>query len=165
MIRSYVSVSFGSDKSILVALWLWTGTLYQNLELHGKVTWSPNNLVPIWSRLGWVPGFPIRDCARGCTHRGQSRSMMSAIDVTPKTLFERLYLVLGMGTFGSWVNCNYAPTTPTVHSTTISRFSYNFFPRMVSHFLGHHDSPSNLVESRNPHSGDTRNPATPGSLI
>jgi len=52
---------------------------------------------------------------------------MSAIDVTKKILFERLYLVPGMGAFGPWVNCPYAPTTPTVHSTTISRFHFREF--------------------------------------
>jgi len=45
-------------------------------------------------------GTPFRDCARGCTNCGQSRPMMSAIDVTVNTFFERLYLVLGLGTFG-----------------------------------------------------------------
>jgi len=49
---------------------------------------------------GRVPGLHIRECARACTNRGQSRPIMSAIDVTAKILFERLYLVLGMGTFG-----------------------------------------------------------------
>jgi len=43
-----------------------------------------------------------------------------------------------------------APTTPTVHSTTISRFPCNFFPRMAPHLLDHHDSPSNLAKSRYP---------------
>jgi len=43
-----------------------------------------------------VPGLPIRDCARGCNNRSQSRPMMSAIDVTAKTFFERLYLVVGL---------------------------------------------------------------------
>ena len=38
--------------------------------------------------------------------------------------------------------------TPTVHSTTISRFPGNFFPRTAPHFFGHHDSPSNLAKSR-----------------
>jgi len=79
--------------------------------------------------------------------------MMSAIDVTAKTLFERLYLVLGMGTFGPWVNCPYAPTTLTVHSTTISRFLSNFSPRMASYFFGHHDSPSNLYPPPTPPGG------------
>jgi len=82
-----------------------------------------------------VQGLPIRDCAKGCTNRGQSRPMMSAIDVTAKTFFERFYLVLGLCTFEPWVNCPCAPTTPTVHSTTISRFLCNFFPRLAPHFL------------------------------
>jgi len=76
--------------------------------------------------------------------------MMSAIDVTAKTFFEHLYLVLGLGTFGSWVNCPCASTTPTVQSTTISRFPCIFFPRMAPHFFDHHDSPSNLAKSRYP---------------
>jgi len=40
--------------------------------------------------------------------------------------------------------------TPTVHSTTISRFLCNCFPRMAPQFFGHHDSPSNLAKSRYP---------------
>jgi len=75
-----------------------------------------------------VPGLPIRDCARGCNNCVHTRAQMSAIDVTKKILFERLYLVPGMGTFGPWVNCPYALTTPTVHYTSISRFPCNFFP-------------------------------------
>jgi len=47
-----------------------------------------------------VPGLPIRDCARGCNNCVHTRVQMSAIDVTKKKLFERLYLVPGMGTFG-----------------------------------------------------------------
>jgi len=95
-----------------------------------------------------VPGLPIRDCARGCNNRTHTRLQLSAIDVTEKTFFERLYLVPGMGTFGPWVNCPYAPTTLILHSTTISGFLCNFFPRMAPHFFGQHDSPSNLAESR-----------------
>ena len=98
-----------------------------------------------------IPGLPIRDCARGCNICVNMRAQMSAIDVTKKILFERLYLVSGIRTFAPWVNRPYAPTTPTVHSTTISRFPWNFFPRMTPHFFGHHDSPSNLAESRYPH--------------
>ena len=37
-----------------------------------------------------------------------------------------------------------------IPSTTISRLWSNFFPRMAPHFLVHHDSPSNLAESRYP---------------
>jgi hypothetical protein len=39
---------------------------------------------------------------------------------------ERLYLVLGLGTFGLWVNCPYASTTLTVQIPTTSRFLCNF---------------------------------------
>jgi len=37
--------------------------------------------------------------------------------------------------FGPWVNCPYAPTTPPIHFTTISRFLSNFFPRMAPQFF------------------------------
>jgi len=47
-----------------------------------------------------VPGLSIRDCARGCNNCVHTHAQMSAKDVTKKILFERLYLVLGMGTFG-----------------------------------------------------------------
>jgi len=97
-----------------------------------------------------VPGLPIRDCARSCNNCGHTRPQMNTIDVSRKILFDRLYLVSGMSTFGPWVNYPYSPTTPTVHSTTISRFLCIFFPRMAPHFFGHHDSPSNLAKSRYP---------------
>jgi len=93
-----------------------------------------------------VLGLPIRDCARGCNNRSQMCLHLSTIDVIEKTFFERLYLVIGMGTFGPWVNCPYAPTTPTVYSTTISWFLCNFFPGWPLNFC-HQDSPSNLAES------------------
>jgi len=48
-----------------------------------------------------------------------------------------LYLVPGIDTFGPWVNCPYAPTTPTIYMTTISRFLCNIFPRMAHHFFGY----------------------------
>jgi len=73
-----------------------------------------------------------------------------AIDVTAKAIFERLYLVPGLGPFGLRVNCPYASTLPTVHSKTVSRFSGKFNSRTAPHFLGQHDSPSNLAESRYP---------------
>jgi len=82
-----------------------------------------------------VPGLPIRDCARGCNSRAQICSQLSAIIVTEKTFFERLYLVLGLSTFGPWINCPYAPTTPPIHFTTISRFPSNFFHRMAPQFF------------------------------
>jgi len=76
---------------------------------------------------GMVLRLSITDCARGCNNRGQSRPSISAIDVTGKTFFERLYLVSGLSTFGPCVKCPYAPTIPTVHCTTISQFLCNFF--------------------------------------
>jgi hypothetical protein len=82
-----------------------------------------------------VPGLPIRDCARGCNNCVHTRAQMSAIHVTSKTIFERLYLVLGLRNIALCVSCPCAPTTPTIHCTTISRFLYNFFPRMAPHFF------------------------------
>jgi len=61
-----------------------------------------------------VPGLPIRDCARGCNNRDPTWPKLSAIDVTSKTFFERVYLVLGWQKFVPWVTCPYAPTTPTI---------------------------------------------------
>jgi hypothetical protein len=82
-----------------------------------------------------VPGLPIRDCTRIYYNHAQMCPQLSAIDVTEKTFFERLYLVLGLGTFGFWVNCLYASTTLSIHCTTISRFLSNFFPRMAPHYF------------------------------
>jgi len=84
-----------------------------------------------------VPGLPIRDCARGCNHRGQSRPIMSAIDVTAKTFFERLYLVLELRKIVLCVSCPYAPTTLPIHIPTISRFLRDFFPWMAPQFFGY----------------------------
>jgi len=45
------------------------------------------------------------------------------------------------------VNSPNAPTTPTIHCTTISRFLCNVFPRMAPQFFCQYDSPSNMAES------------------
>ena len=103
-------------------------------------------------RVLWLT---VRDCAGGFNNCDHTRPQISAIDVTEKISFERLYLIPGIGTFGRWVNCPYTPTTPTVHTTTISRFLCNFFPRMAPQFFGHHDSPRNLASPL----------ASPGSLV
>jgi len=84
---------------------------------------------------------PIRDCAKNCDNRGPKRLKLSAIDATEKTIFECLYLVPGLGTFGPSFNYSYSPTTPTVQLTTISRFLCNIFPRMAPKLFCHHDSP------------------------
>ena len=44
----------------------------------------------------WVPGLPIRDEAGGHNNCVPSRFKMSAILVTAKVMFERLYLVPGL---------------------------------------------------------------------
>jgi len=105
---------------------------------------------PCMMNASWVvprvPGLPIRICARGCNNRSHTRPQMSAIDVTGKTFFVHLYLVLGLRKIAPWVNCPYASATPTIHCTTISRFLCNFPPN----FFGQHDSASSLAESRYP---------------
>jgi len=40
--------------------------------------------------------MPIRDCAKGCSNRAQMCPQLSAVHVTVKTFFKRLYLVLGL---------------------------------------------------------------------
>ena len=71
--------------------------------------------------------------------------------MTARTLFERLYLVPGLGKFGPWVNC---PCVPHPHYslnlTTISWFPRSFSPQIALQFFYQHDSPSNLAESRYP---------------
>jgi len=82
-----------------------------------------------------VPGLPIRDCARSFNNRAQMCAQLNAIDVTAKTFFERLYLVLGLRKIAPLVNCSYASTTLIIHFTTISRFLCNFFPRTAPQFF------------------------------
>ena len=55
---------------------------------------------------------PLRDCARSCNNREHMRTQLSTIDVTGKTFFERLYLVLGLSAFETPVNFPYAPNSP-----------------------------------------------------
>ena len=66
-----------------------------------------------------------------CSITEHIRTTMCATHVTEKTFFERLYLVLELRKIAPRVNCPYAPTTPTIHCTTISRFLCNFFSRMA----------------------------------
>jgi len=55
--------------------------------------------------------------------------------MSAKTFFERLYLVLELRKNVLCVSCPYAPTTLPIHSTTITQFLGNFFPRMAPQFL------------------------------
>ena len=73
--------------------------------------------------------------------------IMSAIDVTAKKIFERLYLVPGQSSFEPRVKCLCAPTLPLF---AISRFLWKNFPDWPLNFFCHHHSPSNLAKSRYP---------------
>jgi len=83
-----------------------------------------------------VPGLPIRDCTGSCNSSVQMCTTINAIHVTDNVIFEGLYLVLGLGTFGPWVKYPYAPTTQTVHTPTIFSISVQIFsPNGPSIFL------------------------------
>jgi len=96
-----------------------------------------------------VPGLPIRECARGCNNREHTRTQLSAIDVTGKAFFERLYLVPGLSPSEPRVHCPYAPTPPPLVRQLFLDFRA-FFSHVAPHFLSAHDSPSNIAESRYP---------------
>ena len=104
-------------------------------QLCSRQNWNhPSKMTQKWPKLGGREGTGTPyDFARGCDNRGQSRPIMSAIDLTAKTFFERLYLVLGLRKIAPWVS-PYSRTTPTVHTPSISWFPCNFFPRMAPHF-------------------------------
>jgi len=63
---------------------------------------------------------------------------MSAIHVTEKILFERLYLIPGMETFGPWINCTLGfrctHNSDYLFDNYFSIFVKNF-PRMAPHFF------------------------------
>jgi len=59
-----------------------------------------------------VPGLPIRDCAGSCNSSVPRCAKVSTIDVIKKTIFERLYLVQGLGTLDLRVKCPYVLTRP-----------------------------------------------------
>ena len=83
-----------------------------------------------------VPVLPIKDCTSGCNNRAQMCTQLSAICVTARTFFERLYLVLGLGTFGPWVKCPYAPTTPPIQLQLFLDFWAIVFPGWPLNFFG-----------------------------
>ena len=64
-------------------------------------------------------------------------AQLSAIAVKEKTIFERLYLVLGFRKIALCVSCPCEPTTPTIYPTTISRFLSNFCPEWPLIFCVH----------------------------
>jgi len=64
-----------------------------------------------------------------------------------KSIFWVFVLVSGLALFGLSVKLSVCSHTPTVHSTTISRFPKYF---LAPHFFSAHHSPSNLAESLYP---------------
>ena len=78
-----------------------------------------------------VPGIPIRDCAASPNNCVPRRLKLTVIGVTLKTLFERSYLVPGLGPFELRVNCPCAPTSPPLNIDYFS-ISVNFFPDLPS---------------------------------
>ena len=71
-----------------------------------------NSCSPVLPVVRRVPGLPIRDCAKSCNNREHTETQLSAIHVTAKAFFERLYLVLRLNPFEPRVKCPYAPTPP-----------------------------------------------------
>jgi len=59
-----------------------------------------------------VPGLPLGYCAGSFNNLVPRDTKLSAIDLTAKVFFERVYLVLGLSPFEPRVNCPYAPTPP-----------------------------------------------------
>jgi len=77
----------------------------------------------------WVPGLPIQDDAGGHNNCLPSRFKMSAILVTAKAMFERLYdLVPGLVPICALCHHALGAHTPTAHAPAISQFPCNFFP-------------------------------------
>ena len=97
-----------------------------DVTIHNlRLTWFPHARRK--TVLARVPGLPIRDYAVSSNNLVQRRSKLSAIDVTAKTMFERLYLVPGRTPIYAPSQLSLCTHTPTTHSPAISRFPCNFF--------------------------------------
>jgi len=107
---------------------------------------QPFPYVPGYWDPARVPGLPIRDCVISSKNLVSRVAKVNTIIVTEKSTFERLYLVLGLRQFATRVNCSCAPTPPPLTQRLFLDFCAIFF-QVAPHFFGHHDSPSNLVES------------------
>jgi len=71
----------------------------------------------------------IFDYGRGGNSSVQKCTTVSAITVTAKAIFKRLYLVAGLSNFGPRVNCSCAPTPPPlIHQLSLD-FGVNYFPQ------------------------------------
>jgi hypothetical protein len=96
-----------------------------------------------------VPGFPIRDCAASSNNLAPRCPKLNAVDMIAKTIFELLYLVLGLHQFVPRVNCPCAPTPPPFTQILFLDFRANFSPEWPL-IVCRHDSPSNLADPRYP---------------
>jgi len=135
-LHTYTCTSYSCKKHFFSSLLLFSNKLhllYIDIHVSNYTLYLEMYIYGVAATR--VPGLSIRDCARGCNNRAQMCPQLSAIDVTAKTFFERLCLVLGLRKIAPWVNCLYAPTTSTIHFTTISRFLCNCFPRMAPQFF------------------------------
>ena len=74
-----------------------------------------------------VPGLPIIDCVGSCNSSVPRFAKVSTIDVMKKTIFERLYLVQGLGTLDLRVQCPYVPTPPPLTHQLFLDFRAIFF--------------------------------------
>jgi len=74
-----------------------------------------------------VPGLPIRDCAGRCNTSVPRCVKVGTIDVIKKTIFERLYLVEGLGTLDLRVKCPYVLTPPPLTDKLFLDFRAIFF--------------------------------------
>ena len=83
-------------------------------------------------KLTRVPGLPIRDYLGDHDNCAPRRSKMSAIDVTVKTFFERLYLVPRLKPICALDRSH----TPTITLHLFLDF-VNVFPKWPFSFFGH----------------------------
>jgi len=82
-----------------------------------------------------VPGLPIRDCAGSCNRSEHMRTTVSAVYVTAKAFFERLYLVSGLSPFEPRVKCPCAPTPPPFAKQLFLDFCEIFSPEWPLNFF------------------------------
>jgi len=76
----------------------------------------------------------------------QWRAKVSAIHMTAKARFERLYLVSGLGTLGPFVTMPSAPTFPPL-ALRLFLDLCAIFSRVAPQFFCQQNSPNNLAES------------------
>jgi len=91
----------------------------------------------LFSRPTRVPGLPIGDCAEISNNLVPRGTKLSAIDVTSKAIFERLYVVLGLSPFEPRVKCPYTPTLPPLTRKLFLDFRAIVFPSGPSFFYQH----------------------------